>query len=301
MPTILDGKALANKICIDLKDRVALLKEKGVTPKLRIITSGDDAASQVYVRNKMRRAEEIGVEVSTEHYDEITQEDAEAEVCDYIQPLIFQLPTMPKDAIDFGSLSMYMNPEEDVDGFMHVENVAALASGQKPANYPCTPKGIIRILTENAIPLEGQSVCILGRSNIVGRPLSHMMEQAGATVTLCHSNTPDWAKYNAISNADIVVSAVGDLNVLRPDAVRNSVTADWWNRDGEWGWNKVFIDVGINRDQNGKLCGDFAQELLDHSLAYTPVPGGVGPMTVAMLMENVVEYYEKEYELYTGI
>ena len=286
MPKILDGKMLADRVCSDLKSRVANLKEQGVTPRLRIVTSGDDAASKVYVRNKVRRAEEIGIDISTQHYDEITQEDAASEVAGYVMPLIFQLPTTPKDAIDYVGLSTIMSPEEDVDGFMHVENVAALASGQKPANYPCTPKGIIRLLGEYEIPLEEKTVCILGRSNIVGRPLSHMMEQAGATVTLCHSKTPKWMFYEAINNADIVVSAVGDPNLFYPiEGMFNSVASDWWNRHDEWGWEKVFVDVGINRNQDGKLCGDFPQKILDHAFAYTPV---------AMLMENVVEYYERE-------
>ena len=297
---ILDGKKLADKICCDLTDRVKVLKEQGITPRLRIITSGDDEASKVYVRNKVRRAEEIGIDISTQHYDEITQEDAVAEVAGYVMPLIFQLPTTPKDAIDYIGLSSIMRPEEDVDGFMHVENVAALGSGMEPANYPCTPKGVLRLLGEYEIPLEEKSVCIIGRSNIVGRPLAHMMEQMGATVTLCHSKTPRWVLLEAIDDADIVVSAVGDPELFCPvEPVFNSVCADWWGRDNDWGWNKVFVDVGINRNREGKLCGDFPQAILDHAYAYTPVPGGIGPMTVAMLMENVIEYYEGGHDVYS--
>lgn len=278
MPVILDGKALADKICLDLKDRADKLKAAGITPRLTIVTSGDDAASKVYVRNKVRRAEEIGIEVSVDHYDELYFDDV-AELYDW-HPIICQMPISGDVTLD--DLGFIIDEARyDVDGFVCLENVARLASGQKPQNYPCTPKGIIRLLAEYAIPLAGKSVCIIGRSNIVGRPLARMMEQAGATVTLCHSKTPDGFLAEVLAAVDIIVSATG---------VRKMVSSCY---QFPYLNEQVFVDVGMNRDENGKLCGDIDPEIFKHCYAYTPVPGGVGPMTVAMLMENVIECYER--------
>jgi methylenetetrahydrofolate dehydrogenase (NADP+)/methenyltetrahydrofolate cyclohydrolase len=161
-----------------------------------------------------------------------------------------------------------------------------LATGEKPFYYPCTPRGIIHLLDCYDIPIKGNRVCIIGRSNIVGRPLSWMMEQAGATVTLCHSLTPEKKLYEAIAESRIIVSAVGKPEFIT--RFRGNIVS---NYNIDWG-KKTFIDVGINR-LDGHLCGDFHPSVYEVSHAYTPVPGGVGPMTVAMLMANVVEYYER--------
>ena len=285
---ILDGKALANKICAELKVRVDALVAAGIQPKLTIVTSGDDSASKVYVRNKLKRAEEIGIEVRAPHYNELKISDAVLEVTEHTQPIIFQMPTNPDGVIDerFGSV---MNSDEDVDGFVSPVNVGLLAMGSEPDNYPCTPKGIMRLLDEYGVQVNGKFVCIIGRSNIVGRPLARMMEHRGATVALCHSKTPAEKLYSIVSSADIVVSATGVRNILNLDAKESWLMAPSIS-------SKVFVDVGMNRDENGKLCGDIDPAILERSAAYTPVPGGVGPMTVAMLMENVVEYYERELE-----
>lgn len=286
---ILDGKLLADEICRDLAVRVEILKERGITPALRIVTSGSDDASKVYVRNKVRRAQEIGIDVTVEHYDELTKSKIRAECMKtYGSPIIFQLPTTPNDILHTDDVSLSMSEAFDVDGFLHTDNVTKLATGQVPAMYPCTPKGIMRLLQRYDIDVIGKTVCIIGRSNIVGRPLFHMMEQAGATVILCHSKTNKEQLYNAVDMADIVVSAVGQRNVINLDEFRKYMLGDAYDL-----YDKVFIDVGMNRDENGKLCGDIDPRLLEQCKAYTPVPGGVGPMTVAMLMENVVEYWEK--------
>lgn len=287
---VLDGKQLADKICLELKERVSALKERGVAPKLTIITSGDNAAGKVYVRNKMRRAEEIGIDAEVVHYDELTSTDIVCEMMRATRPFIFQMPTTPEDALSDEEIQPFVLADEDADGFLHPDNIVALATGEQPANYPCTPKGIMRLLDAYGIEVNGQHVCIIGRSNIVGRPLSRMMEQVGATVTLCHSKTPEPLLYSCVDMADIVVAATGVRNILSLSRMTTERRANLAN--------KVFIDVGMNRDENGKLCGDIDPEIVERSRAYTPVPGGVGPMTVAMLMENVVDYYEQDRPVY---
>lgn len=284
MSQILDGKVLADKICTELKHRMDAVKENylSATPSLVIVTSGDDAAGKVYVRNKVRRCEEIGIKADVRHFDAVTPQIVDQIAMENI-PVIFQMPMTGTATME--TLQSYQWSGYDMDGFVDLNNVAKLSTGKQPMYYPCTPKGIMRLLAEYAISLEGKSVCILGRSNIVGRPLSWMMERVGATVTLCHSKTPEETLYRAIQMADVVVSATGVRNVISRDAMLQY---------GEFDVSKkVFVDVGMNRDENGKLCGDIDPLMLEASAAYTPVPGGVGPMTVAMLMENVVEYYEK--------
>ena len=306
MSQILDGKALADKICSDLKVRVEALhrwvdvSKRGLPriegdvnavcdttrcPRLLIVTSGDDVASKIYVRNKVRRCEEIGIQVEVKHFDYLTADNV-LTIKSYHRPVIVQMPITGN--VDMETLSNLLGDMYhcDVDGFVTTENIARLATGRQPFHDPCTPKGIMRLLAEYGVSLHGKTVCIIGRSNIVGRPLSWMMEQAGATVTLCHSKTPERTLYQMASMADIIVSATGVRNVLTMDKLLHHAS---WNVA-----DKVFVDVGMNRDENGKLCGDIDPLLLQASAAYTPVPGGVGPMTVAMLMENVVEYYERQ-------
>lgn len=280
----MNGKILSDKICKELRDRCDMMRLDGIQPKLTIVTSGNDNASQVYVRNKVKRCEEIGIEVDVRHFAPLDSLDI-AMVCSTVcNPMIIQEPIVGK--ANHESVANYIVPEYDVDGFSYL-NAGMLANGSQPHYYPCTPKGIIRLLGEYAVPLEGKSVCVIGRSNIVGRPIARMMEQVGATVTLCHSKTPENVLYEAIKNADVVVSAVGKRNIVSYNRA-NIVTC--WKMD--WS-NKVIVDVGVNRDENGKLCGDIGMDIKDCCKMYTPVPRGVGPMTVAMLMENVIEYYEK--------
>lgn len=280
-PIVMDGKTLADKICRELRGRCDLLRVTGIQPKLTIVTSGDDNASKVYVRNKVKRCEEIGIEVDVRHFDFFDFENL-MDVKYYVSnPVIIQEPIT--GWVNHEAVAYNINPVLDVDGFSTL-NVADLAMGNAPTYYPCTPKGIMRLLEEYGVELEGKSVCVIGRSNIVGRPIARMMEQANATVTLCHSKTREVDLFEAVLNADIVVSAVGKVGVMSPT---------WpilWS-------DKVIIDVGMNRDENGKLCGDVEQGIKDCCKMYTPVPKGVGPMTVAMLMENVIEYYEKSIDI----
>lgn len=280
----MNGKILSDKICKELRDRCDMLRLDGIQPKLTIVASGNDNASQVYVRNKVKRCEEIGIEIDIRHFASLDNLDI-AMLCSTIcNPMIIQEPIAGKANHD--SVANYIVPEYDVDGFSYL-NAGMLANGSQPHYYPCTPKGIMRLLAEYTVSLEGKSVCVIGRSNIVGRPIARMVEQVGATVTLCHSKTPESVLYEAIKNADVVVSAVGKRNIVSYNRA-NIVTC--WKMD--WS-NKVIVDVGMNRDENGKLCGDFSEELKQKAAYYTPVVGGVGAMTVAMLMENVIEYYER--------
>lgn len=279
---ILDGKKCADKICEALKEKVNDMASCGIVPKLTIVTSGDNDASKVYVRNKVRRCEEIGISVDVRHYDRLTNSDVINE-CQGLCPIIFQ---MPMNGVIFESSFYELDADLDVDGFVAEKNIARLCKGDVPDNYPCTPNGIMRLLKYYDIEVAGKSVCIIGRSNIVGRPLARMMEQCNATVTLCHSKTPKNVLYNAVQMADIIVSATGVRNVLNIDTMCQYFDESVLNE-------KVFVDVGMNRDENGKLCGDIDPEIFKYCKAYTPVPGGIGPMTVAMLMENVVHLYDR--------
>lgn len=286
-PIVLDGKALSEKIKKELAERVLRLWG---TPELIIFTNSDPA-SQVYVRNKVKFGEDIGVEVTLKNlYDELSVfRNSHGKYSRYDTegtPFIIQLPiddkvkhlfNLKKDEEIFqwfdGDVDRY-----DMDGF-NPYNMGKLTLGL-PCVAPCTPAGIIRLLEEHNITLVEKRVCILGRSNIVGKPLALMMMQRGATVTNIHTDSTFRAKYDAIHEADILISATGSREVVGED-----ITA----------YERIIVDVGMNRDENGKLCGDLRRDLVkEYAEAYTPVPGGVGPMTVAMLFNNVVNFYEQE-------
>jgi len=283
----LDGKALADRICGDLKDRCDVLRGNGITPRLTIVTTNSDPASFVYIRNKIRRCKEIGIEVDVQCFSTIGvaeirklyKEDA------IIKPIIFQMPLKTEYYVSLEKLRDLVSPEADVDGFLNTRNIAAVASGRAPANYPCTPKGITRLLDEYQIPVEGENVCVIGRSNIVGRPLARILGQKNATVTLCHSKTNKDDLVIVLGAADIIVSATGNKDLFSFKYL--------FGHDREFLSTKTIVDVGINYDEKGRLCGDFPAWAYEHCKAYTPVPGGVGPMTVAMLMENVILFYER--------
>ena len=288
-PIKLDGKAVANEICSNLKYRVDMLKARDVSPVLTIVTSGEDAASQTYVKNKVRRAEEIGIKIDVRHCPRLDDWDISLLRAASSNPIIVQEPIT--GFIDHNNVAELLPASFDVDGFSDY-NVAKIASGLEPLNYPCTPKGILRLLDYYNIVLDGARVCIIGRSNIVGRPLSWMMTNRNATVTLCNSFTSEKNLYNIIRDSDIIVSAVGQPEFLKK--TRGDIVSGYSINWAE----KTFVDVGINR-LDGHLCGDIHPSIYEASYAYTPVPGGVGPMTVAMLMENVVRYYERI--IYEGI
>lgn len=278
----MDGKALADKICLDLKGRCDRLIKLGIHPVLTIVTTGDDAASKVYVRNKVKRCEEIGIKADVRHYDYLTKQDFLDLNREVDNPIIVQEPITGE--VDHEYVAEYLNPVQDVDGFADY-NVARLATGGKPYNYPCTPNGVMTLLHEYGVKIEGKNALVIGRSNIVGRPMAMMLEHAGATVTLAHSKTDEFDIISKMTNADIIVSAVGK---------RNFVSVDILKRFPNIVKNKVIVDVGMNRDENGKLCGDFSEDFKANFGFWTPTPGATGPMTVAMLMENTIKFYERE-------
>lgn len=284
----MDGKALADKICLDLKARCDTLKARkarNFAPKLTIVTTGEDSASKVYVRNKVKRCQEIGIEADVLHFDYLELEDVDG-IIDYINnPIIVQEPITGN--VNHFDIASALPDVYDADGFTHV-NMGLLATGSEPFHQPCTPSGVMRLLKEYSISLEGKNALVIGRSNIVGRPMAMMLEHAGCTVTVVHSKTNKESLIDYFVYSDIVISAVGKKDIITYEDLKSSFGLETF---GE----KVLIDVGMNRDENGKLCGDFSEELKQKAAYYTPSPGGTGPMTVAMLMQNVIEYYEKYY------
>lgn len=273
---LLDGKSLSKKILEDIKGKVEALERK---PHLAVILVGDDEASKIYVRNKKKTAEKLGIkstvielpsdtpeQVVIEHINRLNNDDD-------VTAILVQMP-LPKH-INRDNIVCAIAPKKDVDCFTP-ENVGRLAIGMKPYYYPVTPQGILMLLDYYDVPIEGKNVVIIGRSNIVGKPMAQMMLQRNATVTICHSKTIDLE--SKIKAADIIISAAGK-KVVRCKMVKN---------------NAVFVDVGISRDANGKLTGDLNWELdfnnFDEVVSYlgrvSPVPGGVGPMTICSLMLN---------------
>lgn len=279
----MDGKALADRICLDLKKRCNKLIELDVQPVLTIVTTGEDAASKVYVRNKVKRCEEIGIKADVRHYDYLTKQDFLDLNREVDNPIIVQEPITGE--VDHEFVAEYLNPVQDVDGFADY-NVARLATGGKPYNYPCTPNGVMALLHEYGVKIEGKNALVIGRSNIVGRPMAMMLEHEGATVTIAHSKTDDYTLMSRMATVDIIVSAVGKHNFVNVGALE---------RHPHMIKSKTIIDVGMNRDENGKLCGDFSEEFKAKFGFYTPDIGGTGPMTVAMLMKNVTNFYERGY------
>ena len=272
---LIDGKNLAKTIRSNLKKDVDELKKEGIHPKFAVILVGDDPASKIYVRNKNRACEEIGIEYE-EHLlkDDISMDELLSLIDKLnedktINGILLQSP-LPKH-LDINKAFKRINYKKDVDGFNPI-NVGKLALGQD-CFVSCTPYGVIKMLDAYNIPIEGKKAVIIGRSNIVGKPLIQCLLSKNATVTVCHSKTKDIE--NITKDADIVVTAMGKPKFLKADMVKEGAT---------------IIDVGINRMDNGKLCGDVDFENVSEKAGYiTPVPGGVGPMTVAMLMENIVK------------
>ena len=275
MAVIIDGKELAKKIRMDLKEEVTELKNKGINPKLAVIMVGDDKASKVYVKNKSKACEEIGIE-----YEEFLMDSniTMNELLDLIDELnnrkdihgiLLQSP-IPKN-LDIYQAFNKIDYRKDVDGF-HPINVGKLSIGED-CFISCTPYGVIKMLEAYDIDIEGKNVVIIGRSNIVGKPLIQCMLKKNGTVTVCHSKTENIKEIT--KNADILVAALGKAKFITEDMVKDGA---------------VIIDVGINRTEEGKLVGDVDFENVKEKASFiTPVPGGVGPMTIAMLMTNVVK------------
>ena len=277
MARILSGKEFAARIKEDAARGVAELKAAGVLPRLAVIIVGSDPASEVYVRNKQRTCEELGIR--SDHIAlpaETTKEELlacieELNVDPEVHGILVQLPLPAQIAEDEEEILSHIDPRKDVDGF-HPVNVGHLVLGA-PGPRPCTPAGCIRMLDDAGIPIEGAHAVIIGRSNIVGKPMAHLLLERNATVTICHSRTQNLA---AIARtADILVAAVGRPHFVTADMVKEGATV---------------IDVGINRIAPKKLVGDVDFDAAAPVAgAITPVPGGVGLLTVAMLMENVVQ------------
>ena len=275
MAQLIDGKKISQEIKDELKEKVAELKEQGIEGALAVIQVGNDPASSVYVRNKKRACEYIGIR--SESY-ELPEETTEDELLTLIETLnedpkingiLCQLPVPVH--MDENKIIRTIAPEKDVDGF-HTQNVGALVVGQT-GFVSCTPAGVIQLLKRSGIEIAGKHCVVVGRSNIVGKPMALLMLQENATVTICHSRTADLQ--SMCRQADILIVAVGKPKMITAEYVKEGATV---------------IDVGIHRQENGKLCGDVDfEQVAPIAGASTPVPGGVGPMTIAMLMNNCVE------------
>ncbi|AQU79201.1 MULTISPECIES: bifunctional methylenetetrahydrofolate dehydrogenase/methenyltetrahydrofolate cyclohydrolase FolD [Planococcus] len=277
--TLIDGKAVSQKVKIQVKERVEKLAQQGIIPGLAVILVGENAASLTYVKNKKKTCEALGMRSDLHQYpDTLTEQELLTKIEELnqnpeIHGILVQLP-LPKQIDEFKVISA-ISPEKDVDGF-HPISVGNMMIG-KEAFLPCTPHGIMELLAHYNIDPAGKHAVVIGRSNIVGKPIGQLLLQKDATVTYCHSKTKDLASITA--QADILIAAIGrakfiDHTFIKPDA--------------------VIIDVGMNRDENGKLCGDVDfQDVQETAGFVTPVPGGVGPMTIAMLMGNTLQSAEK--------
>lgn len=272
---LIDGKQLAKKIRENLRIECEELNKKGIKSKLAVIMVGNDPASKVYVKNKSKACEDVGIEYEEHLLDEKITQNELIELIERLNKdktvngILLQSP-IPSN-LDINQAFKTISPEKDVDGFNPV-NVGKLVLNQDTF-VSCTPYGIIRMFEEYGIDLQGKNVVILGRSNIVGKPLMNCCLNKNATVTVCHSKTTNLKE--VAQNADILISAIGKAKFVTEDMVKDGA---------------VVIDVGINRLDNGKIVGDIDFEKIKEKASYiTPVPGGVGPMTIAMLMNNVIK------------
>jgi len=276
---IIDGKTIAQQVRTEWKVRANALKARGITPGLAVIIVGEDPASKVYVANKVKACAELGLH--SEHI-ELPADTSEADLLNKIAQfntdpkihgLLVQLP-VPKH-IDSRKVIEAISPEKDVDGF-HPINVGALATGNMRF-APCTPFGSMTLLKKSGVPIEGKHAVVIGRSNIVGKPMALLLLHHNATVTICTSKTVDLAKHTR--DADILVVAIGRAKMITGDMIKPGAAV---------------IDVGMNRDENGKLCGDVDFDSAKEVAGWiTPVPGGVGPMTITMLVANTVQSAER--------
>lgn len=277
-PKIIDGKRISKEIKEEIRDKVSKLNREGKEVALAVILVGENPASQVYVRNKQKACEFTGIKSLSYNLPEDTSEE---ELLDLIEELnhrddvngiLVQLP-LPKQINEERILDR-IDPKKDVDGF-HPVSVGNLSIG-RPGYVSCTPAGIIELLKRSDIPMDGKNVVIVGRSNIVGKPMAILMLRENATVTICHSHTKNMREIT--NQADILVAAIGKPKFFKKEDVKEGA---------------VVIDVGMDRDENNKLCGDVDfDDVYDKVSHITPVPGGVGPMTIAMLMSNVLHSIE---------
>ena len=274
MAAIIDGKAVSAKLRQEMKGEVAALQAKGIAPGLAVVLVGEDPASQVYVRNKIRACEELGIRSQDHRLPTDTTQERLLELIGElnndpaVHGILVQLP-LPKQISDQAVIAA-IDPKKDVDAF-HPQNVGKIVQG----NYdflPCTPAGVMALLRSTGVPVAGKECVVIGRSNIVGKPMALLMLHEHATVTICHSRTRDLAE--VCRRADILIVAIGKARFVTAGMVKEGA---------------VVIDVGMDRDENGKLCGDVDFAGVEPKAGYiTPVPGGVGPMTITMLMQNTI-------------
>lgn len=283
MAIIIDGKAIAAKEKDNIRTEVEAMRKKGLVPKLVVIIVGDDLASQIYVRNKKKACEDVGIDSDLIALPESIEESELISLVEKLNAdkavsgILVQLP-LPEHISEEAVISSIL-PEKDVDAF-HPVNVGKIMIGDY-GFLPCTPAGIMSLLSHYDIDASGKNCVIVGRSNIVGKPMAMLLLHADGTVTICHSKTRDLQKICV--NADILVTAIGHAKFFTTDFIKPGA---------------VVIDVGMNRDANGKLCGDIDFENVKNVASYiTPVPGGVGPMTIVTLLKNTVTACKNQNEL----
>lgn len=277
---ILDGKYVSQKVRDLIKKEIIEIKENiGKVPGLAVIQAGDNLASKIYVNSKIKQCAEVGIESknfimpSDVSEKELLEKIEELNKDEAVDGILVQLP-LP-DHIDTPKVIEAIDISKDVDGFKP-ENLGKVVLGDETALISCTPAGILRLFEEYEIELEGKDVVVIGRSNIVGKPMTALLINEGATVTVCNSKTKNLAEKT--KNADVVIVAIGKGNFLKGDMIKDGA---------------IIIDVGINRDENNKICGDVDFESVKSKVSYiTPVPGGVGPMTIAMLLNNTLKAFK---------
>ena len=279
MAQIIDGKAVAAEIKAELRERADALRARGVVPCLAVVMAGDNPASAIYVRNKRRACKDVGIESRYVKLDaDVTQQQGIDEIMarnadPAVHAILVQLP-LPEH-IDENAVLDAILPEKDADGF-HVVNAGRLLTG-RDCTLPCTPAGCMELLRRAGVPMNGAEAVVVGRSNIVGKPMALLLQQENCTVTMCHSRTRNLGEH--VKRADIVVCAAGRRGLITADMLKEGAAV---------------IDVGINRGEDGKITGDVDYETASRVAGWiTPVPGGVGPMTVAMLMRNAIIAAEK--------
>lgn len=278
---ILDGKFIAEKVKETLKEEIKNISDRtGKTPGLAVLQIGDNSASKIYVNSKIKSCKEVGIESKSFLMSEKTSEKEilekikELNKNENIDGILVQLP-LPSH-INTQKVIDEIAIDKDVDGFK-AENLGKILLGDKSALVSCTPAGVLKLFKEYKIELEGKDITVIGRSNIVGKPIAALLINEGATVTVCHSKTKNIVEKT--KNADIVIVAIGKMKFLTADMIKE---------------DSIIIDVGINRDENNKICGDVDFENVKNKVKYiTPVPKGVGPMTIAMLLENTVKAFKK--------
>ena len=279
MAQIIDGKAVAAEIKAELRERADALRARGTVPCLAVVMAGDNPASAIYVRNKRRACKDVGIESRYVKLDaDVTQQQVIDEIMALnadpaVHAILVQLP-LPEH-IDENAVLDAILPEKDADGF-HVVNAGRLLTG-RDCTLPCTPAGCMELLRRAGVPMNGAEAVVVGRSNIVGKPMALLLQQENCTVTMCHSRTRNLGEH--VKRADIVVCAAGRRGLITADMLKEGAAV---------------IDVGINRGEDGKITGDVDYETASRVAGWiTPVPGGVGPMTVAMLMRNAIIAAEK--------